>query len=267
MSVLRLIFSVLIFSTGILTFTLLRLKYLWLDTHLARGISPGDWYWYRTGYYRFAIALHLSAILPVGILMVPQFIPVLRKRYLGLHRLNGYIIFALSTIGNVGALMVMRRSFGGGTDSQSAVVILVILTQGGIGMAWYNIKKLQIDQHRAWALRTMFYLGAIVSTRVVMPVAVLAMTWVGTYYTVSPCEELRFLFSQDTNWSAPKGLGEFEKLYPQCVVPGGTIDGYVAVKAHFEFGKPEGIGAAFKMTFGMGVSFPYLVCPTSSRIP
>ena len=106
-------------------------------------------------------------------------------------------------------------------------------------------------------IRTMFYLGAIVSTRIVMPIAVLTMTWVNSYYSVMTCDQLRFTLGQDTDWSSPKATGEFERLYPQCAVVNGTNDGWVAVKAHFEFGKPDGIGAAFQMTFGMGVSHPH----------
>ncbi|KAL8729268.1 MAG: hypothetical protein Q9166_004889 [cf. Caloplaca sp. 2 TL-2023] len=245
----------LITATPMLTFTLLRLPYLHLDTVLSRSISPGDWFYYRAGWYRWAIAIHLFAILPVGLLMIPQFIPLFRRpRYIAYHKLNGWIIWDLTCVGNVGALMVMRRAFGGGTDSQSCVVTLVIMTQLGIWMAYYNIKRHQIDQHRAWMLRTMFYLGAIVSTRVVMPIAVLIMTWVGTYYTVIPCKELAFLLGQNTNWSGPRSLEEVGRMYPACVGKGGNVtDELVAVKANFEFGQPQGIGASFKMTFGMGL--------------
>ena len=135
-----------------LTFTLLRLPYLRLDAVLSRSISPGDWFYYRTGWYRFAIALHLSTILPVGILMIPQFLPLLRStnRLLRFHKLNGYTIWALVCLGNIGALMIMPRAFGGGVDSQSIVVVLVVLTQTGVAMAWYNMRRYQLDQHRAW---------------------------------------------------------------------------------------------------------------------
>ncbi|KAI4268292.1 MAG: hypothetical protein LQ337_007922, partial [Flavoplaca oasis] len=237
-----------------LTFTLLRLPYLRLDAVLSRSIAPGDWFYYRAGWYRWAIGIHLFAILPVGILMIPQFIPSLRSpKNITFHKLNGWTIWCLVCIGNIGALMVMGRAFGGGVDSQSIVVILALMTQVGIGMAWWNIKRYQIDQHRAWMLRTMFWLGSIVSTRVVMPVTVLAMTWVGNYYTVIPCRELAFLMAQDTNWSAPKSPMELAMNYPACMGASGNVtDEMVAVNAHFQFGDPQGIGAAFKPTFGMG---------------
>ncbi|KAL8651131.1 MAG: hypothetical protein Q9226_004837 [Calogaya cf. arnoldii] len=246
----------LLTATPMLTFTLLRLPYLRLDAVLSRSISPGDWFYYRTGWYRYAIAIHLFAILPVGILMIPQFIPSLRsKKFISFHKLNGYLIYTLVCIGNIGAIMVMRRAFGGGVDSQSIVVILVLMTSFGMGMAWYNVRRYQIDQHRAWMLRTMFWLGSIVSTRVVMPITVVAMTWVGDYYTVIPCAELAFLWEQDTNWSAPKSPMELAMKYPTCVGKGGNVStgAMVAVNARFEFGNAAGIGAAFKPSFGMGL--------------
>ena len=46
--------------------------------------------------------------------------------------------------------MIMPRVFGGGVDSQSIVVVLVGLTQTGVAMAWYNMRRYQLDQHRAW---------------------------------------------------------------------------------------------------------------------
>ncbi|KAL8852235.1 MAG: hypothetical protein Q9221_002837 [Calogaya cf. arnoldii] len=66
---------VLLTATPMLTFTLLRLPYLRLDAVLSRSIYPGDWSYYRTGWYRYAIA-----ILPVGILMIPQLLLTFRSK-------------------------------------------------------------------------------------------------------------------------------------------------------------------------------------------
>ncbi|KAI4254388.1 MAG: hypothetical protein L6R42_007213, partial [Xanthoria sp. 1 TBL-2021] len=69
----------LLTASPMLTFTLLGLPYLRLDAILPRSISPSDWF-YRTGWYRWAITIHLFAILPVGVLMIPQSIPHLRSK-------------------------------------------------------------------------------------------------------------------------------------------------------------------------------------------
>lgn len=62
-------------------------------------------------------------------------------------------------ISHAGALMIIRRSFGGDIALQCALGLSVILTTTAIVLAVYNIKKLQIDQHRAWMLRAMVYMG------------------------------------------------------------------------------------------------------------
>jgi hypothetical protein len=55
--------------------------------------------------------------------------------------------------------MIAREAFGGTTATQSWIGALFILTTVGLGLAYYNIKVLQIDQHRAWMLRTWFYVS------------------------------------------------------------------------------------------------------------
>ena len=144
-------------------FTLARLSFLQISgsqsSSFEQGSAPGEWYHYRKGHERVGITMHLGACLPAGFLMVFQFVPVIRHKFLIFHRINGYVVSLLTLVSNVGALMICRHSFGGGLDTQSAVGLLVILTTSSIGMAYYNIKRLQIDQHRAWMLRAMFYMG------------------------------------------------------------------------------------------------------------
>lgn len=60
-------------------------------------------------------------------------------------------------ISNAGALMISRRAFGGGMEVQGSSGVAVIMTTIGILLAYYNIKKLQTDQHRAWMLRSFVY--------------------------------------------------------------------------------------------------------------
>jgi drug/metabolite transporter (DMT)-like permease len=77
--------------------------------------------------------------------------------------MSGYIIVLLIIISNAGALMILRQSFGGGLDTQAAGGVLVIMSTVGVGLAYYNIKRLWIDQHRAWMLRTWFYVSEYLS--------------------------------------------------------------------------------------------------------
>jgi uncharacterized membrane protein YozB (DUF420 family) len=59
----------------------------------------------------------------------------------------------------IGALMVARVAFGGDLSTQAVVGLLAILTIGSLIMAYINIKRLQLDQHRAWMLRAWVYVG------------------------------------------------------------------------------------------------------------
>lgn len=58
---------------------------------------------------------------------------------------------------NVGALIIVRHAFDSSLTSQTFVGVLAIATTFCAAQAYYNIKKLQLDQHRAWMLRTWFY--------------------------------------------------------------------------------------------------------------
>lgn len=98
--------------------------------------------------------LHLSAVLPAALLAPWQFVPAIRHNALLLHRINGYLLILLLILGNVGALMITRYAFGGTLATQSFVGVLAIATTASAFLAYYNIKRLQIDQHRAWMIRT-----------------------------------------------------------------------------------------------------------------
>src|SRR5258706_5384334 len=97
-----------------LCFSLARLSYLNIagtgKSGFAGGSSPGEWYWYKDGHYRVGITLHLGTIIPCGLLMVWQFLPVIRHKALIVDRLNGYIIILLVLVSNAGVLMIARRA-------------------------------------------------------------------------------------------------------------------------------------------------------------
>lgn len=128
---------------------------------VARGsnnASPGECYWYLNfSRYKIGILLHLGAILPACILLLLQFIPAIRHKWILFHRINGYVVLLLYVLSLVGVYMITRHAFGGGLDVQSASGVLGIMTMGSFILAWINIKRLQIEQHRAWMLRGWFY--------------------------------------------------------------------------------------------------------------
>lgn len=157
-----------LFAGAMIGFCLARLMYLDYDgvycSPHGQGISraaPGECCTYgRQRYLVVGIKLHLYTILPAAFLACFQFVPVIRHKAILLHRSNGYLILLLVLVGTTGALMIARHSFGGGIKIQAVVGLLAIMFLGSLALALYNIKMLQIEQHRAWMLRAWFYVSA-----------------------------------------------------------------------------------------------------------
>jgi hypothetical protein len=240
-----LIILVFIFAGAMFAFSLARLSYLNVggsaDSSFAEGAAPGEWYHYHKGHYRIGITIHLATCIPAGLLMVWQFVPVIRYKALLFHRVNGYIIILLVFLSNVGALMVARRAFGGSLETQAAVGMLVILTTVAISMAYYNIKRLQIEQHRAWMLRAVFYLGVIITTRFIMAISAIIITRIGNYYQIQTCGQVAFIH---------ESLSEAASLYPECA--NATADTQIIVNAKFG-ARSEQVGASLGISFGMAI--------------
>lgn len=112
--------------------------------------------------------LHLFCILPAALLVCLQFVPTIRHKLLLFHRLNGYVVILLSTLSSAGTIIITRHAFGGDFSTQTWTGAMVILTTIGYIMAWINIKLLQIDQHRAWMLRTWAWFATIITIRLIM---------------------------------------------------------------------------------------------------
>jgi len=165
-------------------FTLARLEYLSFygvfcnaNGPPGTGAVPGECYYYlknpfKTGIFTsplpciesekicgsnnlpIGMMLHLCCILPASLLVCFQFVPAIRYKLILFHRLNGYVVILLSLISSAGTIIIAKHAFGGDFVTQTFTGALVILTTVGFLMAWINIQLLQIDQHRAWMIRT-----------------------------------------------------------------------------------------------------------------
>lgn len=135
--------------------------------------------------------------------------------------------------------MIARRAFGGSIETQAMVGMLVVLTTVSISLAYYNIKKLQIEQHRAWMLRTMFYMGTIITLRLIMIISAMIVTQIGGFYQIKTCGQLAFI--QESSSSS-------KIFYPECV--NATSTKPVVVDANFG-DRPDQIGASLGVSFGM----------------
>lgn len=126
--------------------------------------APGECYYYNNfSRYRIGILLHLAGVLPASILAVFQFMPVIRYRWIAIHRVSGYVSMLFYLVGYAGVLMIARRSFGGGLDVQAWCYFAGLSVVACFALSLYNIKKLQIEQHRAWMLRGWFYVCLLLS--------------------------------------------------------------------------------------------------------
>jgi hypothetical protein len=152
-----------IFAGALLGFTLARFSYLnfnvfcpTVDTG-GNGAAPGECYYYRNfNWYKVGIKLHLGGVLPSALIAVFQFTPFIRHKAILVHRIGGYTSMLLWTVGLVGGVMVVRRAFGGGLEVQAWVGFATIASSVCFVLAIVNIKRLQIEQHRAWMLRGWF---------------------------------------------------------------------------------------------------------------
>ena len=141
--------------------------------------------------------------------------------------------------------MVSTHAMGGDLPTQTFVGFLTLVTTCTFGLAVFNIKRLQIDQHRAWMLRTWFYLGFIVTLRIIQTIvaAIISLWPAATRYDVMGCAELAFIHHNSTTLYAQ---------FPACQ-PSNKVfapDGQVVVKAHLA-GAAGPNNAALEVSFAM----------------
>lgn len=151
-----------IFAGALMGFTLARLQTLDYYGVFCGEPGIGECYFYTRGVAEMGLRIHLATVLPSGLLVVFQFVPAIRHKFIVIHRVNGYVILALSLVSTVGALMSARNAFGGGLDTQLALGVMGISFVVCLVLGYINIKRLQLEQHRAWMLRGWFYVRSAV---------------------------------------------------------------------------------------------------------
>ncbi|TDZ14407.1 hypothetical protein Cob_v012746 [Colletotrichum orbiculare MAFF 240422] len=231
-------------------FTLARLMYFNFDgvfcnPHHRSGALPGECYFYQSGAGRAGIIMHLVAIIPAGFLACLQFVPAIRHKAILFHRLNGYFVLLLSLVGIAGVFIIARRTFGGGVSTQTAMSTGSLMFLGALGLSIYNVKMLQIEQHRAWMLRAWIYAGFIITMRIIgfLAARVIAATD-PTYYEAKQCSVLDFIFNRNQT--------KVLSFYPDCgaFYSGENLATNVLVHANVDAHQPAEIAAGFTAVFG-----------------
>ncbi|KAK5092427.1 hypothetical protein LTR70_005538 [Exophiala xenobiotica] len=201
---------------GLMGFVLSRMFYFDFYGTFSRKAAPGEFYYYRGGHNRVGILLHLAGVLPGGFLACLQFVPIIRYKALLFHRLNGYAAIVLLLCGNAGAFMIARHSMGGDISLQLWVGVIGTMITIALVLAYVNIKRLQIDQHRAWMLRAWTWAASIVSLRLVLLAAMHVVTVYGyTFYAAIRCAEIHYMYQ---HVGVPDIANPTGQIYPQCAM-------------------------------------------------
>ncbi|KAF9873537.1 hypothetical protein CkaCkLH20_08996 [Colletotrichum karsti] len=244
------------FAGALMGFTLARLMYLNFDKILCGpGFSttqralPGECYYYRNFTRdRIGIVMHLACILPASFLVCWQFVPIIRRRWILFHRINGYVVLLLSIPGTIGALLIARHAVGGGLDVQASVGLLCFAFLGSLFTSFVQIKRLQIEQHRAWMLRAWFYAGAIITMRPILLLGALIISKNGGYFVSLPCAVIEHMLGNANAANATSVF--FEACTPYTT--GENPDQQVSVEANFlDRSTPAGPAASLHASFGM----------------
>ena len=247
-----------IFAGALFFFSLARFEYLSWPRY-SKGSAPGEMYFMNRSFYKSGLLLHLGTILPAGILAVLQFTPFIRHKVRLFHRINGYVVMLLLLTSLVGALMITRHAFGGTIETQMLMGVLAIMVTVSVVLAYVNIKRLQIEEHRAWMLRTWFYAASIITLRLIMIISALIITKMtagkadgdDVYYRPMSCGQVMGTFENKIE-PAAKAVMMASKAFAQCFELGGKTllaEKIIPVRATFDGTVPE-IGASLEISFG-----------------
>ncbi|KAK5053985.1 hypothetical protein LTR84_001947 [Exophiala bonariae] len=246
-----------IFVGALMGFSLSRIMYLDFDRSFLPNTIPGDAINYRSGRMRVGMILHLGAILPAGILACFQFVPIIRHTAILFHRLNGYLIILLFLIANAGAYIIIPQAAGGAPSTQVALGCLATLTTITITLSYINIKRLQLDQHRAWMIRTWVYAASVITLRLIYEAMhkYIADHQSRDWYDVQTCASI---WAQYVLHGAPDGEGNpVPMIYAQCTGPNSTVP--VVIQGHPDGPGPEYSTAAFSSSFGASTWLALLI--------
>jgi hypothetical protein len=161
-------------------------------------------------------------------------------------------VILLFLAANAAAFMLIPTSAGGSPSTQTGMGVLAGITTLSIIFAYISIKRLRIDLHRAWMLRTWVYAGSIISIRLI---SAAGMHYIGInqdqhFFDIQSCAQIWYQYALfGVNMEGPGNPVPF--LYPQCQTANASIP--VLVKANPYSGQPETLTATMNILFGMSL--------------
>uniref|UniRef100_A0A0W0FBL9 Uncharacterized protein n=1 Tax=Moniliophthora roreri TaxID=221103 RepID=A0A0W0FBL9_MONRR len=204
---------------------------------------PGEFFWFEMPLYLYNYIIHIYLTTVGGLLVGIQFIPTIRRKYVTLHRLNGYLVIATLIVGNVSGGIISRRSFGGEINAQASYYLLAIMTIVPLIIGYYYVKR-DTRLHRKWMLRGVVYFSTVITGRLAGLAARKIISIIGSYYSLWRCDEILFVL---------KDLATLTQQFPQCPTLGDSLSDpslYVPVHASVDEGK-LGKASAARVTQGM----------------
>ncbi|POS81529.1 hypothetical protein DHEL01_v200046 [Diaporthe helianthi] len=238
-------------ALGLLGFTLSRAPYLdYYGVFCKRNslapilhAAPGECFFFLNGgQEQIGMMMHLYAIIPCCLLLFFQFVPVIRQKAVLFHRINGYVVILLMAVALAGGLMATSNSFGGEVAFQVANVLLGASVTICLALAMISIRRLRIDQHRAWMLRAWVLASSIITMRIIQNIAGRAVSGQG-YTSLRPCGQI------NSDGVLPQPV--IESVWPGCVAyfTGASPEQQVLVRADY-YGLPIEINVALSIASG-----------------
>ncbi|KAG7423980.1 hypothetical protein Forpi1262_v014959 [Fusarium oxysporum f. sp. raphani] len=119
-------------------------------------------------------------------------------------------------------------------------------------LAYINIKKLQLEQHRAWMIRGWIIAAHVVTMRLIGIIMAQITSRMDPYYTTTPCAVLDSMFYHNKP--------VVEALYPDCIgfYTGETPDQRVIIKGT-SGERPDEIAASLNSAFGASAWLALLI--------
>ncbi|KAG9236432.1 hypothetical protein BJ875DRAFT_227373 [Amylocarpus encephaloides] len=211
----------------------------------------------KGGLMRVAQQVHLWCVIPAGILLPLQFMPIMRRKYMTLHKYSGRALFICLMIGNITAFKLAPGAFGGSIETQSFSALMGFANSFAMYKAWSGIRDLRIDVHRVWVIRTWTFACSILSLRVLMvPMIIGIMTFSKEKYHVPmSCAKIEYIYANPSYYSThipSSNMTHVWARYPTCakLSAADAQDTWVAVTATMDETTPERAAALMGLVFG-----------------
>ncbi|APA06247.1 hypothetical protein SS1G_01261 [Sclerotinia sclerotiorum 1980 UF-70] len=211
--------------------------------------SPEEIIVFGEGLLKLGMDIHMWSVLPAGTLLPLQFLPIVRRKYMNLHRYAGRALFIMLIIGNTCAFGIGHVSFGGTLETRIWIYTLGVLEYFALFKSWIAIRRKKIEEHRIWAIRTWGWAGSILTMRLLMIpfMNIVLSPYTRTFYSLTTCSALHNLY---TAHSYP--LTNITQTYPMCENIISGVGDYQDIHIPIELGlfPPERLVASLNMVFG-----------------